>query len=906
MLYTLIISPIELVVDWVFNLFINKVSQFGVIGAVCGVSIAINFLALPLYNVADNLQEKERKIAKKLEGQVKRIKKAFKGDERFMMLSTYYRQNNYHPVYVLRSSLSILIEIPFFIAAYHYLSHNEFLAGAKWWIFDNLGKPDEFFVIHIKSFTLGIHILPILMTLINFISGAIYTKDAVFREKAQLYVVATIFLVLLYNSPSGLVIYWILNNLFSLDKNIVSKTKYASKIVYFSISGIMLLFSAILLTRNLMSINANLWKKILLFIFSIFLFSLPFLKKRFIKVNAVNSFLKFNPEIQNSSLFILIFSGLGLAFLLGLMIPSGIIASSPIEFSFLGKTASPISYVFTNSCLFIGLFVFWPVCIYKMFGTRVKQTISAFVFLFFICALFNVFVFKFDYGMLNIFFNIDIYEIEKFTPFFVLLPIIVFLASVAIYFIFQKKRQLLLAILCSVCFAEFSYGIIHCKKICSEFNEYKKQLAENSFSEDKVIHLSKTKKNVVVFFLDAAIGAFFPYALEQLPELKDNFAGTTFYPNTISFSVHTVKGFPAMAGGYEYTPEKLNERKDEPLRIKHNEASLIMPKLFMDAGYEVTVTDPPDPNYTWKGDLSPFTDIGVNAKELARYYSTKYIKEKNLSMGEIDEICKKELRNFAVLQAIYPPIRSIFYYAFRIPQRDESYFIDEFSILYYLTKISDFDSERDTFTFVGNGTTHEPIFLKSDYETPAQKCEIPDNQTYRSKIDEDLMHYDVFVAAIKQLANFFDFLRENGCFDNTRIIVTADHGRGINMDAPFEDFENINPPNFNPLLLVKDFDSNGELKTDNKFMTNADTLFLAKEGLPISNINPFTKKELVQEKENGGVVWPHAGGEWKLRQVVDKNVFTLDKNRALHVKDNIFDKANYQPYLEYEKESKGN
>ena len=46
MLYTLIISPIELVVDWVFNLFINKVSQFGVIGAVCGVSIAINFLAL--------------------------------------------------------------------------------------------------------------------------------------------------------------------------------------------------------------------------------------------------------------------------------------------------------------------------------------------------------------------------------------------------------------------------------------------------------------------------------------------------------------------------------------------------------------------------------------------------------------------------------------------------------------------------------------------------------------------------------------------------------------------------------------------------------------------------------------------------------------------------------------------
>ena len=68
------------------------------------------------------------------------------------------------------------------------------------------------------------------MTLINFISGAIYTKDATFKEKIQLSVMALIFLILLYNSPSGLVIYWILNNLFSLVKNIVMKTKNPGKI----------------------------------------------------------------------------------------------------------------------------------------------------------------------------------------------------------------------------------------------------------------------------------------------------------------------------------------------------------------------------------------------------------------------------------------------------------------------------------------------------------------------------------------------------------------------------------------------------------------------------------------------------------------------------------------------------
>lgn len=90
-LYYIVISPIETIVDWVFNFIINKISSVGIMGAVFGVSLAINFLALPLYNIADSLQEKERNISKSLEPHVKKIKKAFKGDEQFIMLSEYYR-----------------------------------------------------------------------------------------------------------------------------------------------------------------------------------------------------------------------------------------------------------------------------------------------------------------------------------------------------------------------------------------------------------------------------------------------------------------------------------------------------------------------------------------------------------------------------------------------------------------------------------------------------------------------------------------------------------------------------------------------------------------------------------------------------------------------------------------------
>ena len=76
MLYDLIISPIELIVEYIFKFSISKFENFGVIGAILAVSIGINLLALPLYNIADKLQEKERITTKKLEPRVKRIKKA--------------------------------------------------------------------------------------------------------------------------------------------------------------------------------------------------------------------------------------------------------------------------------------------------------------------------------------------------------------------------------------------------------------------------------------------------------------------------------------------------------------------------------------------------------------------------------------------------------------------------------------------------------------------------------------------------------------------------------------------------------------------------------------------------------------------------------------------------------------
>ena len=209
-LYQLLIGPLELIFELVYGLTNLILNNAGL--AIFALSLTMNFLLLPLYRRADAIQAEEREIEKRLAPWVTHSKKSFTGDERFMLLQTYYRQNNYKPFYALKGSLPLVLEIPFFIAAYHFLSHLSQLRGMPFGPIADLGAPDG--LLTIAGVT--VHVLPILMTLINVVSSAIYTRGFPLKDKLQLYGMALIFLVLLYGSPSGLVLYWLTNNVLSI------------------------------------------------------------------------------------------------------------------------------------------------------------------------------------------------------------------------------------------------------------------------------------------------------------------------------------------------------------------------------------------------------------------------------------------------------------------------------------------------------------------------------------------------------------------------------------------------------------------------------------------------------------------------------------------------------------------
>ena len=99
-----------------------------------------------------------------------------------------------------------------FATVFQFLSGSQLLDGHAFGQISDLGQPDGLLG--------GLHLLPLLMTAINVLSVTYYVKDK--GQRGQGIALALVFLVLLYASPSGLVLYWTINNLWSLVRNMAA------------------------------------------------------------------------------------------------------------------------------------------------------------------------------------------------------------------------------------------------------------------------------------------------------------------------------------------------------------------------------------------------------------------------------------------------------------------------------------------------------------------------------------------------------------------------------------------------------------------------------------------------------------------------------------------------------------
>ena len=214
-LYSLFIEPLESLMGLILEAAFSLCASWGI--SLVLLSLAVNIILIPVYHLAESWQEDERIVQGRMAAKLAEIKAVYRGRERYMFVRALYRLHGYTPIMALRTSLGLLIQIPFFFAAYHLLSHNAALAGHGFLFISDLALPDSLLSVSGQS----VNILPFVMTAVNLLSAAVYTSRLSRRDKIQLYGLALLFLLLLYSAPAALLVYWTCNNIFSFFKNIV-------------------------------------------------------------------------------------------------------------------------------------------------------------------------------------------------------------------------------------------------------------------------------------------------------------------------------------------------------------------------------------------------------------------------------------------------------------------------------------------------------------------------------------------------------------------------------------------------------------------------------------------------------------------------------------------------------------
>ena len=222
-----------------------------------------------------------------------------------------------------------------------------------------------------------------------------------------------------------------------------------------------------------------------------------------------------------------------------------------------------------------------------------------------------------------------------------------------------------------------------------------------------------------------------------------------------------------------------------------------------------------------------------------------------------------------------------------------------------MPELTDDKAETNTYTILHNELTHCPIFLKGTNYHPGNITDDDFNNVNTSYPYEsknyywDLKTFEVNASSLLLLGRYVDYLQNEGLYDNTRIIIVSDHGAVDTIRKFAEGFsDNYDYASYNPLLLVKDFNSHGELKTDYKFMTNADTVYLTLQGLGINMENPYTGNAFEKNIQTEFNVY-EVGNAWNAFKYVNDTVFRLTTNRGYHISNNIFDEKNWIPLKQY-------
>jgi YidC/Oxa1 family membrane protein insertase len=185
--------------------------------------IILSILTKVLFYRLTHKSFKSMKDMQRLQPRLKELQEKYKDDKQKLNTETMnlYKAAGVNP---LGGCLPLLFQMPVFIALFNVLRNTIELRGAPFvlWIND-LSSPDVLFSFGVKLPFLGseFHLLPILMggamVLQSKLGGSPTGQTGpAAQTKMMSTMMPIVFTVIFYSMPSGLVLYWLVNNVFSI------------------------------------------------------------------------------------------------------------------------------------------------------------------------------------------------------------------------------------------------------------------------------------------------------------------------------------------------------------------------------------------------------------------------------------------------------------------------------------------------------------------------------------------------------------------------------------------------------------------------------------------------------------------------------------------------------------------
>ena len=879
-MYDYTIFPLELLLKSL--LFVLNDLTHNYVFALMLLSVLVRCMTTPLEKFANTIVANEQALQDIISPQLATIKETYSGSEKHSAIQRLYARYSYHPIFAIRGTVGLLVQLPFFFAAFMMIGNLPELKGYVVPFLGDLGKPDGLLA--------GINLLPFVMTAINIV--AVYTlPNQTSKGRRQAVILALLFLVLLYAEPAALVVYWTTNNVLSLAKNFWNKLdRYSLSIdrnrlpnflfhqgIGWGLSVVEIVFFAVALTSLLKAhfppgpevFRATIFMMLPVFgnylylltcsrqsIFSAFgmvlIAALPFVY--FLKISTSVLYLSAVIIALGYVVFSVRRFGVSRHTIISLLIgcyislisivvnPLNIFNSDPVQFGGVGF----------NIVLFGA--VIWCVATFLFF--TIARLHDLFAGCMFSCAIFLTCYTYWVPLKLGVFRGIYFTNDELLTQgalgqgLMEVMLVVVLVSAGAFYYRRYENKLLPIMVVCLLA-VSMDAGMLFCKAHNVQVPSSAPLLPLKDITSP--IRFSKEGKNIVFIVPDAAKGSVFANVFKEYPDLLRSFSGFTFFPNTVASGPSTITNTAAVVGGEQFTLPCLQNDKNRTIREKIRDAYQLRQAALEKNGYDSMFFNL---NYLHKESWANNSPLIFHQNNFLPYLKKKFKFQVPTVVFEHKMVAllagfrmsplfvKRILYSSELWQKTLKSSRNHGY----VRSAEDELFMRALPLLSVVEH-----SNNAHFTQIWSHITHFPFA----YDRNRNVIDINKGSSISGS-------YESAVLFLRDMEKWIAWMKENGVYDNTKIIFVSDHGSGVH--------ETWNIGASNAVLMVKDFFApDSSMKTNDLLMSNSDAAYFVTSDF---SQRAFSKPEGFQREDR--VLKYYITGDW-VRNQLETPLFDLLK-----------------------------